>query len=126
MRHGSVATTARYERCPVCRDGSCHACGPSSTEHAAPGVRLVVRQVRFIACACATGCNLCGLNAHELAAPGVTIEVIGEHDAKRWIPVIHLAKGGASACGTGRSDSQLSRHILEVTCRRCLKWARTP
>lgn len=124
-RHSSVATVARYERCPDCTDGSCRACGKASTEHAGPGVRLVVRQVRFIPCTCEKGCNLCGLNAHELAAPGVTVEVIDEHDAKRWVPVVHFSVGGGrSICGTGGSEAQITSKRDAVTCRRCLKWAK--
>lgn len=117
-----AATITRFERCPACTDGSCRACGSASAEHAAPGVRLVVRQVRFIACVCESGCALCGPNVHELAAPGVTIEIVEEHDAKRWVPVVHLNKNGNSACGTAWIGAQTTSSISEVTCRRCLKW----
>lgn len=134
------ATIMRYERCPQCQDGSCRSCGPSSNEHAAPGIRLVVRQVRFVACpnGCGSaqvhdpsapmvqfaGCGRCGPIVHELAAPGVGIEVIDEHDAKRWVPVVHWDKNGDSACGTGWSGTQLTRDATQVTCQRCLKWKR--
>jgi hypothetical protein len=118
----SAATTTRYERCPDCTDGSCGSCGPKSNEHAAPGIRLVVRQVRFVPCLCGTGCDLCGPVAHELAALGVTVEVIEEHGAKRWMPSVHLDKNGKSACGTGWSGVQLTHDRSAVTCKRCLRW----
>lgn len=116
------ATIMRFEPCPDCSDGSCRACGPASSEHAAPGIRLVVRHVRFVRC-CAKGCAACGANAHPLAAPGVKVEVVEEHDAKRWIPVVHMRKGDKAACGTSHaSDEHLTEKRSEVTCARCKKW----
>lgn len=116
------ATIVRYEPCQDCTDGSCRSCGESSSEHAGPGVRLVVRQVKFVRC-CASGCAKCGTNAHAMAAPGIAISVIEEHGARRWVPVVHLNQKGQAACGTSHaSDAHLTTNRDEVTCSRCLKW----
>jgi hypothetical protein len=124
-------TITRFEKCPDCSDGSCRKCGPASSEYAAPGVRLVVRHVRFVTCICnSTGCARCGANAHPMAAPGVTIEVIDKHDANHWIPSIHFGIistqnpncGDAAFCGTSHVPAEyLSTKWNLVTCTRCKK-----
>lgn len=119
----SDATVVRYERCVNCTDGSCRACGQASSEHAAPGVQLVIRHVRFVACICATGCPLCGTNVHPLASPGVTVEIAEEHSRKRWVPSVHLRRDDKASCGTSHaSDEHLTNDRDKVTCSRCRKW----
>jgi hypothetical protein len=130
----SDAVIVNYEACPECTDGACRKCGLASSEHAAPGVRLVIRHVRFVRCAVCNGtgsfpaagqiqtCASCGPTKHEMASPGVTVEIADEHSRKRWVPSIHLEKNGRTACGHGWSGQQLTSDRAKVTCKRCLKW----
>ena len=139
-----ATTIVSYEPCPTCTDGSCRKCGPASGEHAAPGVRLVVRRIRFAPCAHCQGgkryevpasapltgkirCTACGPAVHPLAAPGVMIETVDERTASRWVPSIHLRIGDGAACGaTGVPDDRLTRRLADVTCRTCSKRKETP
>jgi hypothetical protein len=117
-------TIATYEPCPECVDGSCLLCGPASGEHAAPGVRLVVRRIRFVLCKHCNGgdgCEDCGSHVHPLATAGVTTEVIEEHTSKRWVPSIHLRRPeGRTACGrTDVEDDRRTSDPNKVTCGHC-------
>lgn len=139
-RSDSHVKIARYEPCPDCTDGTCKLCGETSSENAAPGVRLVIREVRFVRCSVCGGtgkhaefgpvgsCGSCGFKHHELAAPGIATEVIEEHTTKRHVAVVHLRRSGSldgdvSACGTPHaSDEHLTNDRTAVTCTRCKKW----
>jgi hypothetical protein len=134
----SDATIVRYEPCPKCLDGSCGSCGPASGEHAAPGVLLVVRHLRFIPCPqCEggrkaygipageswqhNGCVNCGPSKHPMAAPGVVVEVVTERNARRWVPAMHQRKGDGPKCDSaGVPPDRLTSKKAEVTCKRCI------
>lgn len=113
-------TTARYERCADCEDGSCRRCGPASSENAAPGIKLVVRRVRFVRCSClGLGCPLCGRNAHPQADAGVTVEPVSEHVPKRWVPSMHKRGSDGAACGIPAPSDRITDNDDEVTCTKC-------
>jgi hypothetical protein len=116
-------TLATYEPCPNCTDGSCRRCGPASSEHAAPGVRLVLRPFRFVRCLAHEGpsCRRCGPAVHPRAGVGVAIEVVNERVTKRWVPSVHLRRGDRPACRcAGVSEDRLTANRDEVTCTHCL------
>lgn len=126
----SEVVTAKYEPCPDCRDGSCRKCGPASNDHAAPGVRFVLRRVRFIRCGCPDGCIRCA-GTHVLAAPGVRVEIVEERSTKQWVPVIHFhnafsevgaAEHGSARCGVDVEEKRLTARWESVTCERCLRY----
>lgn len=126
MRDRDEITTATYEMCPNCTDGSCRKCGLASGEHAAPGVRVVLRRIRFVCCDCrgVGACGVCGAEAHSLAARGVRVETVEERTTKRWVPSVHLRRGEGARCGTGGADEDcLTTVKADVTCTRCLKFS---
>lgn len=118
-------TINRYEPCPECSDGSCKKCGPASGEHAAPGVRLISRRIRFVRCPgmCkGKGCSACGRGIHPLCAPGVTIQTVDERATKRWVPATHLRAGGKALCGASVPDDRLVSKLngdVANPCERC-------
>lgn len=126
-------TIGTYEPCPDCKDGSCRRCGAASSEHAAPGVRRVLRQLRFVRCKGCANCNSkvvdaprCGPVSHPKAAVGVLAEVVETHSPKRWVPAMHLPGRDKdrdnAACGVFYLDKdRLTTNVAEVTCRRCQK-----
>jgi hypothetical protein len=117
-------TVATFEPCPDCKDGSCRKCGPASSEHAAPGVRLVLRPFRFVRCPKHTTptCTYCGPAVHSQAGTGVTMEILGERVTKRWVPSMHLQAGNdVPACRcSGVPENRLTLNRAEVTCTHCL------
>ena len=116
-------TSITYELCPRCADGSCKQCGPASSEHAAPGVVVVVRRVRFVPCSCkGKGCERCGPGVHELAAVGVCLETVDEHASKRWVPSLHMKIDGKPRCGAPGAEDRMTDDRTAVTCTRCQRF----
>ena len=116
-------TIATFEPCPNCSDGSCRRCGLASSEHAAPGVQLVLRPFRFVRCPNHVGaaCKNCGPVVHPRAGLGVAIEVIDERVTKRWVPSMHLRVGEKPICRcAGVPEDRLTDKLVEVTCTHCL------
>jgi hypothetical protein len=122
MNNEIVSNT--YEICPSCTDGSCGRCGQASGEHAAPGVRMVVRRFRFVRCSCeGNGCNRCGPAVHEMAGRGIRTEIIGEHATKRWVPSVHFVpeEGRKAACGVWAPSNRTTKKREDATCKVCLR-----
>lgn len=121
-------TVLRFEPCPACTDGSCGECGTASSTHAAAGVRIIRRRIRFVVCqnghdrGAPKPCNACGPAHHPLAAPGITTEVVGERHTRRWVPAVHMKHSldtGKGRCGTVVPSVRLTDDWQAVTCTLC-------